>query len=116
MRASLRRLHSPDVYDLRTLSSLDEQRTIFVQALIGPDNAPGEEAFNFLLVHVSTNSTTKEPHWQKGRLTLPTFDYALLEAAVVQKCAGAVGDTWKDVAEQLSVDMDWEFSGSEYGA
>src|SRR6266508_1122346 len=48
MRAALRRLHSPDVYDLSSWSP-DNEFGVLVQMLVGPEGGPGEESFDVTL-------------------------------------------------------------------
>lgn len=110
MRASLRRLHSPDVHNLRELSDAHAGREVLVQALIGPAEGPGEESFSFLLSH-DANLADKRWHWNRGTLSLAQMKYEDLESAVVHECERAVGDTWHEIARLLGRNLHWEFEG-----
>ena len=110
MRASLRRLHSPDLHDLQDLSDADNGRELLVQAFIGPEGGAGEESFGFLLTYEGDVAETSW-RWSVGRLALSRMRYALLEAAVRDICNQIAADTWHDVARALARTLHWEFAG-----
>lgn len=111
MRAELRRLHSPDVDRLETWHSPSQTEfAVFIQAMIGPEGAAGEEAFNFVVTGPSEPGS-KAYRWEKSRLVVGQCDYDLLTSAVRGLCDEAEGETWQDVAASLSRYLDWEFEG-----
>jgi len=113
VRAELKRLHSPDVYDLK--GYLPEEPDSFgflLQAMVGPQGMEGEESFDIL---VCTPEWLKRNHDPSdivvGRHYLFVFRYeyeSLVEfiSAFVRQC---VGDSWKEVAQKLCRLGKWEF-------
>lgn len=114
MKAQLRRLHSPDVADLRRIaSSHSTQGAFLVQAMIGPKEGEGEEAFDFLVCTadwLAQEVLLRRSMWVTEYLVLAEYDYDLLRAAVEQICAQAKGETWEEVALQLNRFARWEFA------
>lgn len=113
VRAVIRRLHSPDIHDLRAYEPVQADTFGFLlQVLVGPDNGPGEESFD---VYVCT------PKWlitryNEGDIIVGThmlivfrYDYQQLHEFVEQRVRNAVGATWLDVARQLALFGKWEF-------
>jgi len=115
MRAEFRGLHRPDVpnLDLEHFTPEDpECFCVLVQAFVGPQGEPGEEAFDF---------TVCTPRWlnshpaQKGflfarhYLLLWRYDYDLLRRAITDLCARAKGPDWETVANRLARYGHWEF-------
>src|SRR6266700_5736085 len=53
MRAELKRLHSPDVTELRDWVPDDVDFAILLQIIVGPMNAAGEESFDVTLCSIA---------------------------------------------------------------
>jgi hypothetical protein len=113
MHAELRRLHSPDAWDLRRFTPGDpEVYGILVQAMVGPKGAEGEESLDF---------TVCTPAWlaqelsamgyQFGRyyLFLPRYNYDLLWKALYDLCDSTSGPNWQAIAQRLACYGQWEF-------
>src|SRR5687767_13594240 len=112
MRAELRYLNSPDVWDLVTHKPEDPQNFGFlVQAMVGPVGELGEESFDFVVC---------TPRWLAGQviergylfgrhyLFLDSYDYSLLKRAI-ESLLGIEGPDWPTLAEQLNRYGHWEF-------
>jgi len=112
-RATLRYLHSPDAPDLEHYSPQDpEHFSILVQALIGPEDQPGEEAFDFLVCTSRwlSSQLSKERYMMgKNYLFLSRYDYALLQEAIQKICSQAEGKDWEAVTTYLGRYGKWEF-------
>jgi hypothetical protein len=112
MRAELRRLHSPDVLDLRSWTPEEAEFEILVQAMIGPAGAPGEESFDIV---VSTIAPLAEKARQEGvvnglhRLVVLEYDFERLWAYIAGFVSSVEGDSWGDLAAELSTLGHWEF-------
>lgn len=113
MRAELKRLHSPDVHDLKAFSPEDTGDVGFLlRVMIGPEGEDGEESFD---VQVCT------PKWLEkhcagsgilvGRhhLVMPEYSYQALVSFITAYCDRSSGQTWQEVALQLSRLGKWEF-------
>lgn len=112
MRAQLRRLHSPDVDDLRTWSPDLGEPAILVQLMVGPDGSPGEEAFSLTLC---------TPEWLAQRaeadgivdgryhLVITEYDYRRMEQFLQRRVAACKGTTWSEVAAKVASLGRWEF-------
>jgi len=112
MHAELKRLHSPDVPDLKNYSP--EQPDIFgflLQLIIGPADQAGEESFDVIVC---------TPEWLKQRyanrivlgenhLIVPRFDYAQIEKFVSDFIKRCNGQTWNEIAQKLCRLGKWEF-------
>lgn len=113
MRATLRRLHSPDLFDLEHGQPDDPQCFgILVQALIGPMGEDGEESFDFLVCTPSWLATRiPEGAYRFGYhyLFLARYDYALLRSAILHICTLADGEDWSSVAGLIARYGRWEF-------
>ena len=59
MRAQLKRLHSPDVWDLKSFKP-DGPFSILVEAMAGPVDAPGEESFDIIVCTYDWLPTTSQ--------------------------------------------------------
>lgn len=121
VKAELRRLHSPDVYDLEKFAP-GTDFGFLLQVFAGLQGRPGEESFDVL---VCTPDWLKSHHESSeiviGRHMLIVFeyDYKRLRRFFEEFCNRAWGDTWQEVASKLSRMGKWEFedykpaSGSE---
>lgn len=113
LTAELRRLHSPDVYDLRTFAPPDPRNFgLLVQAMVGPKDMPGEESFDFVICTPRWfEERLSEKRYALGRhyLFLAGYDYELLVRAIRELCEQATGSDWVTVARSLARYGKWEF-------
>jgi hypothetical protein len=112
MRAALRHIHSHDIYDLSVWSPDDEDFGVLLQLMVGPDGSPGEESFSVTLC---------TPGWLRrqanadgivdGRhhFVVTTYDHAMVERYFRRRVAACEGDSWAQVAAQVSRIGRWEF-------
>jgi hypothetical protein len=104
IHAHLYRLHSPDVADLEHY--VPEQVDCFgllLQAMIGSDDAPGEESFDFMVCtpkwFAAELQASNEPiAFGRHYLFLRHYDYELLRQVIESLCIQATGEDWKAVA------------------
>jgi hypothetical protein len=112
MQAELKRLHSPDVLDLKHYRpERGDNFGVLLQAMIGPVGLEGEEAFDILVA---------TPEWLKQRckgqiilgehhLIVCEYNYGTLFDFIAEFARKCVGDDWKSIAKQLSHIGRWEF-------
>jgi len=114
MRPVLRRIHSPDIPDLRTFApTASEPWCVYVQAMLGPDSGEGEESFGFTLCnHLWVSSQVKRSGsaWIGHSLVVEAFTFAILERAITSLCSSIEGKDWQTVARRLASRTDWEFT------
>ena len=113
MHAEVRRLHSPDVYDLSTYVPEDRDNFgILVQVMAGPVGEPGEESFDVVVCTPSWLSGKLGPaDIQMGRhyLLVKQYDYAKLRHFIERFAAQCAGATWQETALRLGRLGMWEF-------
>jgi Immunity protein 8 len=115
MKAELKRLHSPDVHDLRSFYPQPADEFGFhLQIMVGPEGQQGEESFDVVVC---------TPDWLKrqfktsdivighGRILVFEYDYERLRSFIARQCAKCVADTWLEIASKLSRIGWWEFEG-----
>lgn len=112
MRASVRRLHSPDA-DLEAFRPEDpEDVGILVQVIAGPADGPGEESFDVVVC---------TPRWLVGclrgkgplvgrhHLIVERFDAAQIRDYITSAVEEEEAPTWRELAERLGRLGRWEF-------
>lgn len=109
----LRRLHSPDLWDLRTSTPGDPTNfCVLVQAMIGPKDELGEESFDFSVCTPTwiQEALSRESFvFGKYYLIVERYSYDVIWKAIMSICQGVSGSNWNEVAERLSVYGQWEF-------
>lgn len=113
IRAELKRLHSPDVDDLKGYSPEESDNFGFLlQAMIGPADCEGEESFDMVVC---------TPEWLKRTypateiilgchyLIVFRYDYENLAGYIARFAERCSGESWRDVAQQLTRLGKWEF-------
>lgn len=103
------RLHSPDI-DIGVLPADPSDCAVLVQAMIGPDDAPGEESFDLLVVTPAALERLA-PRWGRGLLVLKQFSWDEVRRHVDRLVAQCQERSWPDAARQLARWTDWEFDG-----
>jgi len=113
MKAELKRLHSPDADDLRTVArNAKGPFSMLVQAMVGPAGESGAESFDFV---VCTPAWLREkveatgPLPGRHHLIVAAYDYDELERFVRAFCERCEGATWQEVATKVGRLGRWEF-------
>lgn len=113
MTRELRRLHSPDVVDLRNPNLPDDTYfSILVSAMIGPRGEPGEESYDFIVCSgtwTAVHAGAMRYFFGRGYLILERYSYDLMWNAISTLCRRISGTTWSEIAERLSRYGTWEF-------
>jgi len=113
MKATIRRLHSPDVDDLASWTPKDPVCFGFLlQVLVGPEHQEGEESFDFV---VCTPAWLRRQYGADsvipGRHHILIFEYSFerLRCAIESIVDSAEGENWRDIALQIGRYGKWEF-------
>jgi Immunity protein 8 len=113
VRARLLRLHVPDAESLKEYVPEDpEAFGLLVQAMVGPDDGPGEESFDFVVCTprwFDARPFDKGFAWPRHHLFLKRWDYATVERAIGDVVGHAEGADWSSVANQIARYGCWEF-------
>lgn len=113
MKAELKRLHSPDIADLRSFMPAAPDRFSFLlQMIVGPFGQEGEESFDavvctpsWLKIEVDRCGIMAGKHY----IFMNTYNYDKLVKYIESCCNKATGDSWQEIAEQLQCLGRWEF-------
>lgn len=113
MKAELKRIHSPDIFNLENFHPDEEDVFgILLQLMVSPENSDGEESFDVLLC---------TPQWlmqcaQKsdvifGRHYLIVFEYNYqrIYNQLKDYVESIEGDTWEEIALRIGRIGKWEF-------
>jgi hypothetical protein len=113
MRASLWRLHSPDVRDLATYRpERPDDFGFLLQVFAGPEGGQGEDSFDVVVCTpkwLEQNHACSDVAFGRHYLIVFEYDYDRLFRTVEQCCDAAEGATWQEVAHKLSRLGKWEF-------
>ncbi len=113
MRASIRRLHTPDAAGLHEYRPADDADfSLCVQVLVGPSSAEGEESFDLEVVtpaNVARRLARTGPMSGRHLLLVDRFDPAAIERWLHRAVARCEAPTWRELALQLSQVGHWEF-------
>lgn len=110
IQAVLKRLHSPDVFDLVTFRPVGGFGFL-LQAVVGPIGSSGEEAFDVMVCTPDWFAAEMKNDVVLGRhcLFVKRYDYRVLRRFIEGYCASCHGETWEEVAGKLSRMGRWEF-------
>ena len=113
------------VPELKSLTSPDLKRDelpkdpgcccVLVEVEISPKGIDGGDIFSFVVATPNMLDVTDRWQWGRGYLILGTFSWGLVERAVQSLLSHASGESWKELTDKLSKELNWEFEnfGSE---
>ena len=113
MRAELKQLHSPDIYDLDSFQPKDPSNFGFLlQAMIGIEGEEGEESFDIMVFTpewLKSNYAKGDIIW--GRHSIIVFEYniKLIRHHIEKYIEECVGENWQQIADRLARIGKWEF-------
>jgi hypothetical protein len=112
LRANLRRLHSPDVDDLRTWIPGDEDFAVFVQMMVGPSGSAGEESFDLTVCTGGWLTARAEAEGvvdARHHLIVGEYSYDDIESYLARRVNACEAATWPAVAALVGRVGRWEF-------
>jgi len=119
MQATLKRLHSPDVWDLKHFQPpVCDNFGFLLQLMVGSSDTAGEDSFDLV---VCTPDCLKHRYHVAdiviGRhyLIMFEYDYLRLINFLEKYIAACSGNTWEDIALKLGRLAHWEYEDFKPG-
>jgi hypothetical protein len=112
MIAELKRLHSPDVTDLRSWKPESEEFAILLQVMVAPEGTAGEESFDVTLCSPEwVAARAAEARILAGRdlLIISEYNYDQISKYISNYISSCEGEDWQEIAHKLSQLGRWEF-------
>jgi len=113
MRAKLKGLHSPDISDLENWQPDEPSFGFLLQAMIGPADREGAEAFDMVVCTLEWfGEQLRGQSVKSGMHTLfmPTYDYRALRNFIEHAVQRSDAEDWDKLAARLSWLGQWEFA------
>lgn len=117
MKAELKRLHSPDIYDLENYQPENAENFAFLlQAMVGPEGEEGEESFD---IEVCTPKWLEETYdiddviIGRHHLVVREYSFQRIVHSIKEFLRDCSGENWNEVAEKVSRLGRWEFENYE---
>jgi hypothetical protein len=110
VEAELKRLHSPDTYNLEAFKPAGPFG-ILVQAMVGPAGADAEESFDIVVCTIDWFDANMRDDIMSGRhfLFVKRYDYHKLLGYLRSFCSSCKGESWSEVAQKVGRIGKWEF-------
>ena len=113
MRAQIRRLHTPDEDSLDSFDpERDDDFSLLVQVIVGPDSAEGEESFDLEIItpkELARRIAQTGPICGRHYLIVNRFDSEQIRRWIENAVSSCTGRDWGEVASKLSRIARWEF-------
>jgi Immunity protein 8 len=112
IRPILKRLHSPDIFDLEAYSpDQADDFSFLLQAMFGPEGQDGEESFDMIVCTPKWLQRTMNEPVLSGRhhLIVRSFDIEGISRYLTNYAQECVGSDWREGAEKLARIGKWEF-------
>jgi hypothetical protein len=113
MNADLKRLHSPDIYDLENYQPVHPDKFGFLlQVMVGLEGEEGEESFD---IEVCTPRWLEETYSMddvvigRHHLIIRHYNYQRIVATIKKFLRNCTGESWNEIAEKVSRLGKWEF-------
>jgi hypothetical protein len=108
--AQLKSLSSTDTPSLETFQP-EGPFGIYVFAMIGPANTPGEESFGITVCTPGWFEQNMKSKVTSGRhhLFVKKYNYEDLESFIMGYCRTCTGNSWTEVAQKVARIGYWEF-------
>jgi len=118
VRAALKELHSPDVFDLTAYSPSDPANFSFLlQAMYGPAGAEGAESFDIVVctpAWLENNDFGGPIQIGLHHLIVRYYSYPEIKQFLEDYGARCEGRDWTEVAEKLGRIGKWEFQDYQH--
>lgn len=115
MKIELKRLHSPDIYDLDNYKPNDSRIFGFLlQMMIGIEGVEGEESFDvFVCSPAFIENELINTKWLFGRfyLFVNEYNFSSICNFINDYLSKLEVNSWEDFAEDMAKYAKWEFDG-----
>lgn len=95
--------------DRSALPADPEDCSVLLDAEIGPRGQEGGDRFSFIAITPKYLLHEPLPRWGQGCLIVDCFSWSEIERSLQRLLDHSTRNTWQEVAESLSHDLDWEF-------
>jgi len=109
MKATIVSMHSPDVESLEDYVPPEQAFCVFLQLLIGPKGASGEESFNLQVCSPEWLKQQVLPMVGRHLLIVSRFDLREIHDFLQGAIDLIEADTWLEVAKKVARIGKWEF-------
>jgi hypothetical protein len=112
MKPELRKIHSPDIWDLSN-PMVDNEKpfSILIQAMFGSEGGEGADTFDFEVCNALWLKEKAQGGPLSGRhyIVVSHFNIGEITAWLNEIASNISGDTWQEVAEKIGRYGQWEF-------
>ncbi|EGH43596.1 MULTISPECIES: immunity 8 family protein, partial [Pseudomonas syringae group] len=119
MNAELKRVHSPDIYNLESYHpECSDDFSFLLQAMIGPADEDGEESFDIEVCTpkwIEKNLGADEVLIGMHYLIVREYNYQKIVRAIEKFLLDCSGTNWSEVSKKVSRLGFWEFEAYEDG-
>lgn len=113
MKAELKYIHSPDVFDLKNFQPEESDNFgVLMQLILSPKNTEGEESFDVMLCTpkwLLNNYEKDDIIFGKNYLIVFEYNYERIYEKIISFINNVEGNTWDEVANKISAIGKWEF-------
>ena len=106
MRAQIKRLHTPDVDALAAfIPDRDDEFSLLVQVIVGPEGAEGEESFDIEIVtpkELTRRIAQTGPICGRHYLIVNRFDSGQIQRWIEKAVSSCTGRDWGEIASKLA--------------
>jgi hypothetical protein len=113
MKAELKSIHSPDIFDLGKFDPNEKDNFgILLQLMVSPKNGKGEESFDIMVCTpqwLIRNYQKSDMIFGRHYLIVFEYDYPKIYDKLKEYIGGIEGDTWNEIALKIGRIGKWEF-------
>jgi hypothetical protein len=118
MKAEIKKLHSPDIYDLKNYQPAERNSFGFLlQIIVGEKGGKGEESFDVVVCTpqwLMSNFSKDDIVFGRHYLIVFEYNFERILSALQKQVESIEADTWKEIGEKIGRIGKWEFE--DYGA
>jgi hypothetical protein len=112
MRATVQRLHSPDVDVERYKADVEDAIEVLVQIIAGPEGSIGEESFDVLVCNPVTLirlTSDRGPVLGRHLVIVSEWKWSVIRSFLIGTVEALEAETWPELATLIGRIGKWEF-------